>query len=450
MVVQHHPARRAGDHHDLRLGDPVTGQAHSWATKKDIPGPGDPPIAVYQQPTHTYDYLNFEGELTKGYGRTKKGKKVRAIFDEPVEILQADKNFFRFNTYTGGEPQEFVLLKKSGKPKERGNPWLLVNVTKTRERMKDLPLGKPKYKEIAPGAIDMSDADQVMSAKLDGGHVLFPLESGKRPRVFSYREPKRGRSGLIDHSAKLESLYHTRVPKAVSGKGTILRGEVYAQRPGGGPVAAETVGGMLNASAWKSRQLQKKHGKLRPAIFDVVKYRGQDMTDATYTEKLRVLREVQANMPQFEIPDIALSEKEKRRLYEAIRQKTHPATHEGMILWNAHTKGRPTKAKFTVDHDVYIRGITQARDKSGRPKQEAGAFLYSRTPDGPVVGKVGTGFSRKLRRDMWSRKESYIGGVAKVTAEKATKRGALTKPRFSGWHSDKSPETFWAQNPVLS
>jgi hypothetical protein len=130
MVVQHHPARRAGDHHDLRLGDPVTGQAHSWATKKDIPKPGDRPIAVYQQPTHTFDYMNFEGELTKGYGRTKKGKKVRAVFDEPIEVLQADKNFFRFNVRTGGDPQAFILLRMTGKEKGRGNPWLLVNVTK--------------------------------------------------------------------------------------------------------------------------------------------------------------------------------------------------------------------------------------------------------------------------------------------------------------------------------
>jgi hypothetical protein len=129
MVVQHHPARRAGNHHDLRLGDPVTGQAHSWATKKDIPGPGDPPIAVYQQPTHTYDYLNFEGELKKGYGRTKKGQKVKAIFDEPAQVMRVDKNFFRFNTETGLGTEKFVLVKKKDGGEDRGNTWFLINVT---------------------------------------------------------------------------------------------------------------------------------------------------------------------------------------------------------------------------------------------------------------------------------------------------------------------------------
>ena len=130
MVVQDHPAARAGSHRDLRLGDPVTGQAHSWATKKQIPGPGDPPIAVYQQPTHEYDYLDFEGELSKGYGRTKPGQKVKAIFDEPAEVLRVQPGFFRFNTKTDNGTEKFVLVKKRDGGEDRGNTWFLINVTK--------------------------------------------------------------------------------------------------------------------------------------------------------------------------------------------------------------------------------------------------------------------------------------------------------------------------------
>jgi hypothetical protein len=132
MVVQHHPARRAGDHHDLRLGDPITGQAHSWATKKDIPKPGDPPIMLFQQPTHTYEYLDFEGELKKGYGRTKKGKGVKSIFDEPADVLRVEKDLFRFNTKTERGLEKFILVRRT-KGEQRGNPWFLINVTKKKK-----------------------------------------------------------------------------------------------------------------------------------------------------------------------------------------------------------------------------------------------------------------------------------------------------------------------------
>jgi hypothetical protein len=106
------------------------------------------------------------------------------------------------------------------------------------------------------------------------------------------------------------------------------------------------------------------------------------------------------------------------------------------------------KAKFKGDHDVYIRKITPAIGKDQVAKEEAGALWYSWEPNGKIVGKVGTGFSRTLRRDMWKRRSDYVGAVAKVRAQTKYPSGALGKPVFAGWHLDKNPETFWSANPV--
>jgi hypothetical protein len=38
-IVQHHLARRAGPHYDVRFGSPQTG-LYSWAVRKGLPGPG--------------------------------------------------------------------------------------------------------------------------------------------------------------------------------------------------------------------------------------------------------------------------------------------------------------------------------------------------------------------------------------------------------------------------
>lgn len=447
LVVQHHPAVRARDHLDIRLLDPRTGHAHSWATKKEIPKPGADNIRVYQQPTHTAEYLKFQGPITSGYGKTRPGKSVKKVVDERVEVLQADDNLLRFNVYGKKTPEEFILVRNR---KQGGvHPtWTLINVTKTRGRLpKDLPFSKPKYREVMPGAIDLSDESQVMAAKLDGGHVTYTLMKGRRPRIFSYREPKERETGAIEHSQKVESLYHSVVPKELHD--TILRGELYARDPSGKkPVPAETVSGMLNAGVWRSRELQSQHGVLRPAIFDVVQYKGKDMTQAGYDEKLKALNEIRKAMPQFEVPDVAITEKEKKALLDAIEKKLHPATHEGVVLWHRTMPEKPTKAKFTVDHDVYIKEVFQEVDVTGRPKPQAGGFLYSLRPDGPVVGRVGTGFSQKLKQDMWNRKNAYVGATAVIRAEKQTKRGALSKPRFQNWHPDKNHEVFWQGEPV--
>lgn len=447
LVVQHHPAARRGDHWDIRIIDPATGHAHSWATTRAsssyFPQPGQHQ-PVIQQPTHTREYAeSFEGEITTRYGKTRPGERVRKVFEAPIEVLQGDPNLLRFNVYKGKTAEEYVLARSKG-----SLGWRLMNVTKTKESLPlALPFSKPKYKAKAPGAIDLDDSNQVMAAKLDGGHNTFVLHAGKRPRVFSYREPKERTTGAIEHSQKLEELYHARTPRALNN--TILRGEVYARDPSGQrPVGSEIVGGMLNAGVLKSRELQQRHGHLRPAVFDVVSFKGRDMSNAGYDEKLEALREVQRQMPVFEVPDMAFTREEKEKLLGAIKDKSHPATHEGVILWHRHEAGRPIKAKFTEDHDVFVRGfLPEKESKTGLLKDQTGKIQYSHTPDGPIVGTF-SGFPRVLKKDMHHRPEVYRGAIARVTAEKKSKKGALVKPRFAGWHPDKQDETFWEKNPV--
>lgn len=49
--IQSHKAKRAGPHFDLRLNDPKTSHAYSWAVR-NLPAPGEKTLAI-EQPTHT-------------------------------------------------------------------------------------------------------------------------------------------------------------------------------------------------------------------------------------------------------------------------------------------------------------------------------------------------------------------------------------------------------------
>ena len=128
MVLQSHPAIRAGQHTDLRLNDPSSGISHSWATKKDWPKPGER-IRLFQQPDHNPKYSDFQGHLLQGRGKTKPGSKgVQKVMDERVEIKRTSDKLVRFDVFKkeGELPDRYVLVK--AKHDGKGHPpWVLIN-----------------------------------------------------------------------------------------------------------------------------------------------------------------------------------------------------------------------------------------------------------------------------------------------------------------------------------
>jgi len=131
------------------------------------------------------------------------------------------------------------------------------------------------------------------------------------------------------------------------------------------------------------------------------------------------------------LPEEARTPEEAARMIKGIRTGSHPLTREGIV---AHpiAGGKPVKAKFIEDYDVYIRGITPG--EKGLKGTGAGGFSYALTPKGPIVGKVGTGFSAAVRRHMFESPEEYIGRVAKIRAQGQFPSGAYRAPAFHALH----------------
>lgn len=123
LVIQQHPAERSGDHYDIRLVDGITGKAHSWATKKEMPGRGGK-IKAFQTFTHTAEYADYQGPLDKGRGKTREGASVTKVLDVPAEVIRADNNMIRFNTYRDGSPSQLLMVRDQESP----GSWFLQNV----------------------------------------------------------------------------------------------------------------------------------------------------------------------------------------------------------------------------------------------------------------------------------------------------------------------------------
>jgi len=413
--LHEHDAERRGLHYDLRLGDPDTGHAHSWALHAELPKPGERSWAI-QQPTHTIKYMDFKGKIEDGYGKGD----VALIDRTKTEIRNAQPGHVSFNIYRGQGPEEFTLHQIDG------TKWLLYNRTFTRDKLPSFP-NRGKYKSTNIDAIDTSNEDELVSAKVDDAGAFFYLPKGQQIRAISTRKPTT--RGVIEHTHKIPTLFNTYAPVEVHD--TLLRGGIYAKN-----TESNELGGLLNSNVWKSREGQRDN-KLIPLIYDVVRFRGKDVSSAPYADKLEILKKVVQAVPGFQIPHFATTKEEKEKLIRDVKDGMHPETREGVVVWNLNKEGMPpTKAKLVEEHDVFVRdtfpGEGKYRDKG------VGGFTYSHTPDGPIAGRVGTGLSDALRKDMHANPSKYLGLVAKVTAQDKFDSGALRVPVFKGWHLDKN------------
>jgi len=417
FVVHHHDAEVAGKHYDLRIQHPDTEIGASWAIPKaKLPGPGEKVLAV-RQGDHRTSYFSFQGHIHEGYGKGQ----VSIAHKGPVEIIESRPNMVRFGLYQTRTPQEYLLRQTKGKS------WLLMNTTPRRDKI-NIPEGKYPYREIKPEKHRVDDVDATHEAKIDGAHTFMVLDKGQRPRVFSYRRPKSGDTGLIEHSQKL--VHWSQKSPADAGK-TVLRGETWGKQKGkNAPIRPETIGGLLNANVWKSRQNQEQVGKLQFSPFDVDVYKGKDVSTLPIERRKEIVKSIARQM-KLELPASAKTPKAKQKLWETIRAGKHPQTREGIIQWRDY----PTKIKLRTDYDGKITGFFPAEEGSKYHGNAVGGFYLSH--DG-ATSRVGTGLSDRLRKEMHSHPDRFMGLTATVSAQEKLQSGKLRAPSFMRFHIDKN------------
>lgn len=421
FALHHHVADKAGEHFDMRLGDDA-GHAHSWAMRY-WPKPGEVRLAV-QQPTHTRAYMDFEGEITDGYGKGH----VDLARRERAEVLESTPDRVRFNLYPGREVEEYVLRRT------RDKSWMLQNITRTRDAGPGakLPAHKPRYRDVGIDKVDVTNPDTVLQAKLDGAHVIYDFGAeGQSPRVFSYRTSKLSPTRLIHHTPRVADMVGKRTPKGLAG--AVLRGELVAQDPSGRSLPAAQTGGMLNAGVWKSRSIQRVQGDIKPFVFDVERWRGRDVSGLPWREKSKLLSRAQELAPWLKTPRTAVSAGDKAKLVADVMRGKEPSTEEGVVEWH-QDHAIPAKAKVQRERDVYVRKVFA---ETGKREGLAGGFEFSLTPTGPIVGRVGTGMSHDLKRDLHDNPDRYVGLKAKILTTPAPESYAPRAPVFAGWHMEQ-------------
>lgn len=432
LVLQEHDAERAGKHYDFRLGNSDIGLL-SWAIPSaKLPAPGEKVLAI-QQPLHSYDYRTFVGEIPSGYG---KGNVSLAYSGNAlVTAIDPDKKRIYFTIASDRHPRKFILLKpdtdKYGK-----DAWLLINITPN----KPLPYVKVKYPIIDKKKLQQlleKEDYLVAEPKIDGALGLVQL-GNKGLEIFGHRI-SRVTGYPIQYTDKIFKTKPT-LNLPLKYAGSILRGEVYAVKtlPDGSEVVVEPqiLSAVLNSSvknAWD--RLRDLGLKLKIGLFDITNYGGNHLDPETvdYPARRKMLLEILQYLPKDTFTVIPYVDKKEDilKLLQEIESGQHPLTKEGIVVYRRY--GYPYKYKIRPEEDVYIKRIIPGL---GKYSDSAGAFEYSYTPDGPVVGTVGTGFSDEFRKFMMENAESLVGRRARVTYQEKFPSGALRAPSFIALHED--------------
>lgn len=418
FVVHYHEAERAGNHFDLRFV--YRRRAVSWAIpmkgKRDgfnrFPRPGERWLAV-RQPDHNLKYMDFEGEIPSGLG---KGKVT--IWDKGhLDILKIKDGHVHLRALEG---------------KIRGD-WVIVNTGKKQSLIiAKTPISiaswtKPSYnRKVVEKLKDLQrDPNLRIETKLDGAALEIRV-GAEYSTISSHRISKRTGT-TIDHSDRIVGIRGIKSPEL---DGTVLRVEGFH------PEGVEFLAGTLNSGVIKARLLQKQHGPIRTAVFDILKYKGQDVSHLPYQQRRALYESVcrQLKSKLVRPVDQAGPGTDWTSFYRKQVFREDVPT-DGAIIKDI-TKGYNEvpwiKVKPHETADLEVVGFTEG---DNRLTESLGSIIVQ---DGDKHIHVGSGFTDAQRRWIWEHREDLLGEVARVDFHVRSGERTSTGPRFDSWHPDKS------------
>lgn len=495
LIIQRHKANRAGEHYDYRLGTPDTG-LYSWSMKPtELPAPGEKRF-VRQQPMHTHQYGNFQGKIHgSGYGAgtVKREQRSRLL------VTSAAPDKIEYTIASSGTPERFVLLRPQGwqdrdwllmnvtptaaapydkvhykkVPAEAVEPFLDQMQQGTSVQAK-VDGAATLVKLMRSGAEVMSyrtskknDRPIMYTERVFGGRPKFPIPpeyagSVLKGELYGTQEPEEnahvvdtGSNNGVDGDTSASSVRDLRPDSGsdpvtqvaveaggldsnvVSPQGEDASRPVrHGGRPGG-VIPPQALGGILNSTIENSLKTQQEKGiKLHDMLYDIqqVGKRRLDPNQVPYAERRKILQDLMQHLPPdtFNLAEEETTPAGAKQLWRDVVEGKHPLTNEGIV--GHPPTGVPWKAKNLEDADVHITGIFPGEGKYSNVG--AGGFEYALEPNGPAVGRVGSGLSDELRQQLWNDQDAYIGRKARIRSQEQLPSGAYRAPSLLSLHED--------------
>jgi bifunctional non-homologous end joining protein LigD len=464
FVIQEHHARRL--HYDLRIER--DGVLISWAVPKGVPETADRNhLAVMTEP-HPLEYLDFEGEIPRG----EYGAGSMTVWDTGTVELEKWRDDEVIGTFTGQAggrlgSVRLALIRTEGAGEK--SQWLL-------HRMKD---AGPHPAKAPPPAPAVAPPRASTPAMPDAAAIRPMLSESGIPglaRDYDWAEIKwdgvraigtwadgqftlRARSGT-DITARYPELTADGAPH-LPASDAVVDGEIVAFDARGLPSFSRLQNRM---HLTRGREIEREVVRTPVVylLFDLMRLDGHDLTRMPLRQRRELLEQLASDLdapvqvpPVFDDLDAALRMSAQYGLEGVVAKDPASAYRSGArsSSW--------LKIKHTRTQEVVIVGI---RPGQGNRRGGIGSLLLA-VPDPRAlryVGRVGTGFTDRMLRDLTARLEPLrvpdppLEGVPAADASDAlwvkpelvgevefanwSPGGILRHSRWRGLREDKSPD----------
>lgn len=530
FVVQKHDASHL--HYDFRLE--MDGVLKSWAVPKGPSLDPDVKRLAMMVEDHPYDYRDFEGIIPKGQygggtvivwdeGTYEAADPVVGDFKKQEKNLLHQLHSGKLKIKLNGEKLkgEFALVKAYGRGE---NGWLLMklddkyattkditlkdksvlskktiaqmekspdkvygkNIVKKESTTKDKPSGKKSAAELVDEQLESGEevAAVIDVAKVLKGAPKKPFYNHIEPMLATlvdkpfddedwlyevkwdgYRAVSFLKAGKVEIKSRNDKSFNERFYPVYDALkelklDVILDGEIVVVGENG----QANFGSLQN---WRS----ESDGTLLYYVFDLLWYKGKNLTDLTLCERKAILKDVlpvndiiKISAP-FYTSGIEFLEAAKQMGLEGIMAKKKDS------LYHTHVRTRDwLKIKANKRQEVVIGGFT-LNDDSRKSFSSILVGVYE-GKNLIYTGKVGTGFNEKLQKEMMEQFKPLITDkppfseepdvnkpsrfrpnpphasvtwlkpklICEVNFTEMTSDGVMRHPSFEGMREDKDPK----------
>ena len=380
FVIQEHHARSL--HWDLRLER--DGVLVSWALPKGLPEtPEQNRLAVHTE-DHPLEYATFEGEIPQGeYG----GGRMTIWDSGRYEAEKWSESEVKFVLHGSKVDADFVLFQT----KDRN--WMIHRHGPS-ARTDPMPASlKPML--ATPGELPSDDAGWAFEIKWDGIRAILFVEGG-RVRAHSRND--------LDITASFPELAD--IGEFLGMAATVLDGEIVALGADGRPSFA-ALQHRMHVANHREALRRAATDPVTFVAFDVLYADGRLLVDEPYDDRRERLDRLELSGQTF-ITTESFHDVDGQDILAAAVQNGL----EGVIAKRRDGPYRPgrrssdwVKVKSFRTQEAVIGGWTAGK---GERAGSLGALLLGLPADGSslrYIGKVGTGFNDRARRELLQKLE---------------------------------------------
>ena len=432
----------------------VPGGAYAkFAMRKGLPTESTRRTGAVENEPHTVD--GFDGEIAAGYGAGRKS----LLLDDRVPVKHGERrwigraNYHRHDARRAGTHYDLVV---EGLPEHPGQ--FEINIPRGENagryafipakngyivtRMKDRSVlhGKPGYVLKPKEFLTSLNPDEYsIERKLDGSLGNGRIEK-YRVHIRSHREEGKPYYDLVpeldDVANHSRFLLSRKLIPGPDQEGTEFQFEFTH------PDGVSRMSGILNSQPGRAQATQRQRGAAQGFVWDLVKLRGQDVSQGPYGERRalyeQVVKEIRLFNPNWHVAEQCPKGMAPLDYYNlVINDPRGLPWSEGVVVKKLSDPRGVTwvKVKNRDYEDFEVTGIFPSAP--GTKFHDAVSYMTVKDPVSGYEAKIGSfAITDEERRWILAHKDECIGSVGRFTVMEKTDRGAPRSGTFIEWHPD--------------